>query len=270
MAMPARAGAMILYSLFGFALVLAAAAIAWVVISKPPRGAGPYWAFGWEMRSIPSEAMLPTLMVGDRVSVDTFAYREGRIPKRGDVVIFAHPNSDRVMVKRVVGLPGDSVQMVDGLLLLNGKPAGRTLVRKVVYPSDYGRLQAANEYSEQFPGETLPHSIFEFSDDDRLDRTPAFLVPPGSLFMMGDSRDNSEDSRAPTGHRELVKQNPDAWNMPPYLGGDPRDDAIGFVPMENLIGRARAVPFSMYGCSIEDRQKAGGAECLESRIGRQL
>jgi signal peptidase I len=84
--------------------------------------------------------------------------------------------------------------------------------------------------------------------------------------MMGDNRDNSEDSRAPTGHRSMAAQFPEAWpNRGTNLGGDPKDDAIGFVPLDHLIGRAETVLFTLHNC-----KKAPGTECPQPRLWKGL
>ncbi len=257
----------------------------------------PFWllfsTFVYELRSIPSESMVPALQVGDRVAVAKFAYgydrnsvpfgigrwfigddkknpREvlfSRLPRRGDVIVFQHTHDSKVMIKRVIGLPGDAVQMRDGLLYINGQEVGRTFVRKVSYLTDngHGPLIVASEYREQLPGEKRPHLIHEWTDNGDLDRTPVFRVPEGHVFMMGDNRDNSEDSRAPSGHRSMATEFPDAWNRPVSLGADTSNDAIGFVPLENLIGRAETVLFTLHGCRTFE-----GAECPAPRLWKPL
>lgn len=249
--------------------------------------------FAFHLRSIPSESMLPTLQVGDRVVVSNLAYGYNRSsipfglglafipddpanpnerilggnPRRGDVVFFQRPHRDnQILVKRVIGLPGDTVQMKTGRLFLNGKEIPRTGARTVSYVSDGGSLVTATEYAEQLPGEKQAHLIHEWSDDGPLDATPEFKVPEGHVFLMGDNRDNSEDSRAPSGHRDLAKRVPEAWpNMPPMLSSDTSDDAIGFVPFDYLIGKAETVLFTLHTC-----QKAPGAECLKSGVLRGM
>jgi signal peptidase I len=258
--------------------------------------------FAYEVRSIPSESMMPTLQVGDRVTVAKFAYGynrssipfglgrqvigddpanpeerfSGSTPKRGDIVLFQHPHSDRVLVERVIGMPGDTVQMKSGRLFLNDVEVPRGKPRSVTYVSDDGSyLISAAEYVQTIPtgakdkdGNAIAKSflIHEFSDEDSLDETPRFRVPAGHVFLMGDNRDNAEDSRAPSGHRLLVQQDPEGWPLrSTSLPADTRDDAIGFVPLDHLIGRAGNVLFSLNKCKPVE-----GAECPPDRSGHAL
>ena len=261
----------------------------------------PFWlvfsTFVYELRSIPSESMVPALQVGDRVAVAKFAYGYNRnsipfgigtlfigdnkdnpnesvfasTPKRGDVIVFQHPHSDRVMIKRLIGLPGDRVEVKGGKLFLNGSEVPREKVRTTSYvPDDSNRLMTATEYRQTIPTGEGDHTksflIHEFSDNGDLDETPVFTVPAGHVFMMGDNRDNSEDSRAPSGHRSMAAAFPEAWPYrPTSLSADTRDDAIGFVPFDYLIGRAETVLFTLHGC-----KQAEGAECPEGRLWKGL
>jgi signal peptidase I len=187
---------------------------------------------------VPSGSMEPTLMVGDEIAAAKYAYGysrysapfglmpdfRGRIlaqpPERGDVVVFALPRDpSQVYVKRVIGLPGDRVQMKDGVLFLNGEAVPRRQAGQVAISVD-GREVQGTKYVETLPnGRT--HDIIKLADGP-LDDTAEFVVPEHGYFMMGDNRDNSLDSR-----------------VGPEAGG------VGFVPAENLIGRVDRVLFSI-------------------------
>lgn len=184
--------------------------------------------------TIPSGSMMPTLLVGDYIFVNKFAYGysryslpfspnlfSGRIlgssPKRGDIVVFRFPpNPDIDYIKRVVGLPGDRVQMKDGILYINGTAVPR--VPDGSFTSDY-KLDPGEDvpvYRERFDnGRTF--DTLDQSPNSKGDNTREFLVPEGNYFMMGDNRDNSADSRFD----------------------------VGFVPAENLVGRASMIFFSL-------------------------
>lgn len=194
--------------------------------------------FAYEPFSIPSKSMVPTLLVGDYLFVSKFSYGysrysfpfglplfDGRVlgdiedVERGDVVVFKKPTDNKTdYIKRIVGLPGDEIQMVDGLLHINGEPVERQRLGSGSVEED-GYSRDVTEYEETLPN-GVDHLIWEIGDDRFLDRTEVFDVPEGQFFAMGDNRDSSQDSRTPE---------------------------VGFIPFENLIGRAEFIFFSHRG-----------------------
>lgn len=184
--------------------------------------------------TIPSGSMMPTLLVGDYIFVNKFAYGyskyslpfspdlfSGRIfgsdPKRGDVVVFRKPSEPTIdYIKRVVGLPGDRIQVTGGVLYINGQAVPKQ--PDGTFTSDYKRDPGTDVpvFRETFDtGKTF--DTLDQAPDGEGDNTREFLVPEGHFFMMGDNRDNSRDSRFD----------------------------VGFVPAENLIGRASFITFSI-------------------------
>ena len=190
--------------------------------------------------NIPSGSMIPTLLVGDFLFVSKYSYGfskfslplspdvfKGRVlatpPKRGDVVVFKLPRDNTTdYIKRVIGLPGDTLQMKQGRLYINGAEVPREPIEKVRTEDYYGRETDVPTYKETLPG-GVSHTIIEIQGDTGyIDNTELFTVPANSYFMMGDNRDNSTDSR-----------------VPPDQGG------VGYVPFENLVGRAEIIFFSV-------------------------
>jgi len=185
---------------------------------------------------VPSPSMEPTLLIGDAMLATKYPYGYGAaslpihvafpetgrvfaaLPKRGDVVVFRWPGDrSQAWVKRVVGLPGDRIQMRQGVLYINRQPVslkadgiGRT-------ESEDGSSEPARRYVETLPG-GVSHTIFKTVDRNRLDDTPEVTVPKDRLFVMGDNRDNSADSRVPVSE-----------------GG------VGLLPTDNLVGRVDAI-----------------------------
>jgi signal peptidase I len=185
---------------------------------------------------VPSGSMEPTLLIGDALLASKFPYgygtsslpiqinlpQSGRVfegtPKRGDVVVFRWPGDrSQAWVKRVVGLPGDRIQMRQGQLFINDHPASLKPDGVGEAEDDAGNVERAYRYVETLPN-GVSHAIFKMRDNGRLDNTPEVTVPPGKLFVLGDNRDNSADSRVAL-----------------------RDGGVGLLPMDNLIGRADAV-----------------------------
>ena len=185
--------------------------------------------------NIPSGSMKGTLLIGDYLFVSQYSYGyshyslplspplfSGRLfgsaPERGDVVVFALPRDDSVdYIKRVIGLPGDHIRMIDGLLHINGVPVKRERVADFIDDEDGARVRRWRE--------TLPNGVsyetLDLQDNGALDNTREYVVPPGHYFMVGDNRDNSADSRVPS--------------------------EVGYVPFENLIGKAQIIFFSIGG-----------------------
>ncbi|HXT78871.1 MAG TPA: signal peptidase I [Acetobacteraceae bacterium] len=208
----------------------------------------------FEPFNIPSGSMIPTLLVGDYLFVSKYSYGYSRysmpfspplfsgrifgsLPHRGDVAVFKYPRDNTTdYIKRIVGLPGDRIQMRQGQLYINGqlcprKPEG-------TYEADDGGIRMALAlYQETLPGPNgkpgVKHDILKATDGIEAsmrpgfdptkefdpNNTPEYLVPPDHVFAMGDNRDNSADSR--------------------FMNG------VGFVPVENLVGRAEILFFSV-------------------------
>jgi signal peptidase I len=185
---------------------------------------------------VPSGSMEPTLLIGDALLASKYPYgygtaslpiqinlpETGRVfgeaPKLGDVVVFRWPgNRSQAWVKRVVGLPGDRIQMRQGQLFINDRAASLKADGIGDAEDDTGGVQRAHRYIETLPN-GVSHAIFKIRDNGWLDNTPEVTVPPGHLFVMGDNRDNSADSRVPL-----------------------REGGVGPLPIDNLIGRADAV-----------------------------
>lgn len=191
----------------------------------------------FEPFNIPSGSMIPTLLVGDYLFVSKYSYGysrhsmpfspnlfEGRIfgamPQRGDVAVFKLPrDTSQDYIKRIVGLPGDIIQVRRGILHINGQPVRLEPLGPFMAEGDGPRM-TVQQYREFLPS-GRSHLIIEQSNDGPLDNTPEFRVPDGHVFAMGDNRDNSLDSRVPS--------------------------AVGFVPVENLVGRAEFIFFSVDG-----------------------
>ena len=237
----------------------------------------------FEQRVIPSESMVPNLQVGDRVLVNKFAYGysrfsipwgvqkilplgNGRIfarqPKRGDVVVFMHPHFDRVMIKRLIGLPGDRVEMRDEALYLNGEPVPTDFVRQLAYvPDNSNRAVQTREYRETLGDREV--LIHQWGQNSKHDTTGAYIVPEGHFFFMGDNRDNSTDARDPSGHCRPVRGVVDRAGCTPRVSLERA--SVGFVPFDHIIGKGQTVAWTTKRC----RQEAGLA-CPPKRVWKPL
>ena len=189
--------------------------------------------------NIPSASMEATLLVGDYLFVEKFSYGYSRYtfpfggwplgthsetrfmarqPHRGDVVVFKFPKDNSTdFIKRLIGLPGDTIQMKEGVLWLNGKPVPKVRVADYVETVD-GQVNHVPQYRETLPG-GKSYLTLDRTPYGQLDNTDVFHVPAGNYFMMGDNRDNSDDSR----------------------------QEVGYVPAENLEGKAMIRFFSTDG-----------------------
>ncbi|WP_024279202.1 signal peptidase I [Xanthobacter sp. 126] len=186
--------------------------------------------------NIPSGSMKDTLLIGDYLFVSKYSYGyshfsipfspnlfAGRIfgsePTRGDVVVFKLPKDNETdYIKRVVGMPGDKIQMINGLLHINGVPVQRERLSDVSEDDGSGRKVPVKRWRETLPN-GVSYETLDLVDNGFYDNTPVYEVPLGHFFMMGDNRDNSADSR-------VLSQ-------------------VGYVPFENLIGKAQLIFFSI-------------------------
>ncbi|MBR0832978.1 signal peptidase I [Bradyrhizobium manausense] len=188
--------------------------------------------------NIPSGSMMPTLVVGDYVFAAKYTYGYGRYsfpfapsfisgrfraadPAYGDVVIFRSPRDTKTdYVKRVVGLPGDRIQMRQGQLFLNDKPVTRVALKDVSASAACGGEAGARAKRWR---ETMPNGAsyitYDCVDNGFADNTEVYTVPPGHFFAMGDNRDNSTDSR--------------------FMS------VMGFIPMDNLVGKVTRIFWSL-------------------------
>jgi len=190
--------------------------------------------FVFQPFNTPSGSNKPTMLVGDYIFVSKYAYGysyyslplsppwfSGRIwpaePQRGDMVVFRLPKDDKSdFVKRIVGLPGDRIQMIDGLLHINGTPVKREQIEDFTDTED-GKATKVKQWRETLPN-GMSHNTLDLIDNGFADNTRVFTVPPDQYFVLGDNRDNSTDSRF---------------------------SQVGMIPFENLIGRVAIIYYSV-------------------------
>ena len=191
--------------------------------------------FFYQPFNIPSGSMKQTLLVGDYLFVSKLSYGysrysfpwgiipfKGRLfagePKRGDVVVFKLPRDNSTdYIKRVIGLPGDEIQVQDGVLFINGKAVPKVRKGEFVTREEDGLPRRVPTFEETLPN-GVKYTVLDSDPHGQFDNVGPYKVPPGHFFMMGDNRDNSTDSRA-------------LWG-------------VGYVPYENLVGRAEIIFFS--------------------------
>jgi signal peptidase I len=205
--------------------------------------------FFYQPFNIPSASMYPTLKVGDYIFVSKLSYGygqysfnfslglfgkelvsccpldfKGRVvladtPKRGQVAVFKLPTDTNIdYIKRVIGLPGDHIQMRDGVLYINGQAVKKERIEDYSDPDERGLQSPVPQYVETLPNGVQYH-VLDTQPMGAADNTDEYIVPPDHYFMMGDNRDNSQDSR--------------------YL------NVVGYVPLENFVGRADIIFFSI-------------------------
>ncbi|MEP2707363.1 MAG: signal peptidase I [Roseibium sp.] len=186
--------------------------------------------------NIPSGSMKDTLLIGDYLFVSKYSYGysrysfpfglapiSGRLfgsdPERGDVAVFKLPTDTSIdYIKRVIGLPGDTVQVIDGIVQINGEPVKREQIDDYIEQSASGAVRRVPRFRETLPN-GVSYETLDLTPRGQLDNTREYKIPEGHYFMMGDNRDNSIDSRVLS--------------------------RVGYVPYENFIGRAEVLFFSI-------------------------
>lgn len=229
--------------------------------------------FAFQPFNIPSGSLIPTLLVGDYLFVSKYAYGyskysfpqsvelgvtsiklpampiNGRLwgsePKRGEIAVFKLPKDNETdYIKRVIGLPGDKIQVLDGVLRINGQPVKKEAAGFMESRDTFGRTSRIPRYTETLPNGVSYSVIEKDGNTGYWDNTVEYTVPLGHFFMMGDNRDNSTDSR------DL--------------------NSVGFVPYENFVGRAEMIFFSVEEGSAPWQFWKWPTEARWSRLGQRV
>ena len=185
--------------------------------------------------NIPSGSMKPNLLVGDFIFVSKWSYGYSKhslpfslpiipkkifskMPKRGDVVVFKTPQDNRTdYIKRVIGLPGDKIKIINGEIQINNNLILRKKNKDFIDVNKEGSIKRIRKYQEYFFNKEI--EILDIMDNGIVDNTSLYIVPKGYFFVMGDNRDNSQDSR--------------------FI------NVVGYVPIKNLVGKAQFIFFSL-------------------------
>ena len=192
-------------------------------------------SFFAEPFNIPSGSMKPNLLVGDFIFVSKWSYGFSKhslpfsiplipkkifskLPQRGDVVVFKTPEDNRTdYIKRVIGLPGDRIQIIDGKIIINDNLILRKRLNDFIDTDKNSSIKRIRKYKEYFFDKEI--EVLDITDQGIVDNTKKYVVPEGHFFVMGDNRDNSQDSRF--------------------------TNIVGYIPFENLVGKAQFIFFSL-------------------------
>lgn len=211
--------------------------------------------------TIPSASMEPTMREGDYIIVSKYAYGwsrhsipfspplfKGRVfahePARGDIIVFKLPRDGHTdFIKRLIGLPGDSIQLKHGVVFVNGKAIEEKQLSPEVSDTAFDNSPRQLDRFQETIGKKV-FTTYSAGRDNEVENTGVFTVPQGCYFMMGDNRDNSLDSRFISGASSCQTA-----SVQPFLNAD--QPGVGFVPAENLVGKAEIILFSWrHGASL--------------------
>ena len=197
-----------------FCLFISSIVLLYIFTMLPPFG-GHYKA--------PSTSMMPTINVGDHFQVNKrpYVFNKNKVPKRGKVIVFENPITGITSVKRNIGLAGDKIEIRRGRLYLNDQVVKREQIDSYTYRVSRSRNTSVNVYKEHLSDSHDSYQIYEQSDNGFNDNRGPFIVPEGHVFVIGDNRDNSIDSRA---------------------------TSMGPIPIENILGEVKRILFSFESC----------------------